>query len=190
MGLFNEYPLATDPRGPAWLDQSIDAAGKLGAKVILVAFFGNGDLLDDQGRLKPAEVDTVVQRLKTAAPRAEDAGVVLAIENYVDAPQNAMILERINRPGVKLYYDCYNSGASKKYDVPAEIRQLKDWIVQFHFKNGSHYLQDGEFPFAGAAQAIKEIGFEGWVVLETSNPSGDPVADARRNAEYARKLLA
>lgn len=34
MGLLNEFPLATDPRGPAWLAQSIDAARDLGVRVI------------------------------------------------------------------------------------------------------------------------------------------------------------
>jgi len=38
----NSNPLATDPRGPAWLEQSIDAAKDLGAKVILVAFSAGG----------------------------------------------------------------------------------------------------------------------------------------------------
>ena len=32
MGLFNGYPLATDPRAPAWIEQSIDAAHDLGAQ--------------------------------------------------------------------------------------------------------------------------------------------------------------
>ena len=85
MALYNECPLASDPRAAAWLDQTIEAAADLGAKVILVAFFGNGDLLDDQGQVKKAEVDAVVKRLQSAAPRAQEAGVVLGIENYLSA---------------------------------------------------------------------------------------------------------
>ena len=69
MGLLNECPAWLPIRGPAWLAQSIDAAADLGAKVILVAFFGNGDLLDGNGRVKMADVDSVVGRLKAAAPR-------------------------------------------------------------------------------------------------------------------------
>ncbi|HOA62389.1 MAG: TIM barrel protein [Verrucomicrobia bacterium] len=79
MGLLNSHPLALDPRAPAWLDQAIDAAHDLGARVILVAFFGNGDLLDAAGKVKEADVDVAVDRLKAAAPRAKDAGVILAI---------------------------------------------------------------------------------------------------------------
>src|SRR5262245_38310523 len=125
MGLLNDYPLASDPRGPAWLEQSIDAAHDLGAKVILVAFFSKGDLLDSGGKVKKADVDIVVKRLQAAAPRAKDAGVILGIENYLDAEQNARILDRIGHESVKIYYDCYNTGGTKGYDVPGEIRFLK-----------------------------------------------------------------
>jgi sugar phosphate isomerase/epimerase len=189
MGLLNEYPLATDPRAPAWLEQSIDAARDLGARIILVAFFGNGDLLDGSGKLKEPAVDVVVQRLKAAAPRARDAGVVLAIENYLTAEQNVRILDRINHESVQLYYDVYNTGDSKGYDVPAELRRLKERVVQIHFKNGPNYLENGKVKFESIATAMKDIQFHGWVVLETSSPSNDPVADVKRNADYARKLL-
>jgi sugar phosphate isomerase/epimerase len=190
MGLLNEYPLASDPRGPAWLRQSIDAAQALGAKVILVAFFANGDLLGPGGQLKQAEVDSVVSRIKAAAPRAKDAGIILGIENYLNAEQNARILDRIGHDSVKIYYDCYNSGGTKGYDVPAEIRSLKDRIAQFHFKNGRDFLEGGKLHYEPIAAAIKEIGYEGWIVLETSSPTGNAIADAKRNAEYTRRLFA
>lgn len=182
--------LATDPRGPSWLAQSIDAAADLGAKVILVAFFANGDLLGADGRVKKANVDSVVSRLKAAAPRARDAGVILGIENYLDAEQNARILDRVGHDSVKIYYDCYNTGATKGYDVPAEIRFLKDRIAQFHFKNGPDFLETGTLHFEPIAAAIKDIGYRGWIVLETSSPTRNAVADVKRNAEYVRKLFA
>jgi L-ribulose-5-phosphate 3-epimerase len=190
MGLLNSYPLATDPRGPAWLDQSIDAAHDLGARVILVAFFGKGDLLDNNGQVKTSDVDVVVQRIKDAAPKAKKAGVILGIENYLNAEQNARILDRISHDSVKLYYDVYNTGATKGYDVPSEIRFLKDRIAQFHFKNGPDYLDKGQVKFEPIAAAIKDIAYRGWIVLETSSPSKDATADVKRNADYARKLFA
>jgi sugar phosphate isomerase/epimerase len=190
MGLLNSNPLASDPRGPAWLEQSIDAARVLGARVILVAFFGKGDLLDKAGNLKERDVDVIVQRIKAAAPRAKDAGVILAIENYLNGEQNARILDRINHESVQLYFDVFNTGTTKGHNVPADIRLLKGRIAQFHFKNGPKYLDDEKAKFEPIAAAIKEINYRGWIVLETSSPSKDAVADARRNGEYLRKLFA
>jgi L-ribulose-5-phosphate 3-epimerase len=131
-----------------------------------------------------------VQRVKDAAPRAKAAGVVLGIENYLSLEPNQRILDRINHEAVKLYYDMYNTGTTKGYNVPAEIRALKDRVAQFHFKNGNKYLDDEPAKFEPIAAALKDIGFQGWIVLETSSPSKDPVADAKRNGEYVRKLFA
>ncbi len=190
MGLLNKCPLATDLRAPSWLEQCIDAARDLGASVILVAFFGKGDLLTAGGEVKQAEVDTVIQRLKAVAPRAQDAGVVLALENYLDGEQNMRILDRIDHDAVQLYFDVYNTGTTKGHDVPSDIRLTKDRIAQFHFKNGPNYLDHDKEKFAAIADAIKQVGYHGWVVLETSSPSSDPVADAKRNGDFARSLFA
>lgn len=190
MELLNAHPFASDPRAPAWLDQSIDAARDLGARVILLAFFSNGDLLDGAGKIKSSEVDEVVRRLKQAAPRAKEANVILGIENYLNGEQNARILDRIHHESVQIYYDVFNTGTTKGHQVPADIKLLHGRIAQFHFKNGPKYLDDDPTRFEPIAAAIKESAFRGWVVLETSSPSGNPVADARRNGDYLRKLLA
>jgi sugar phosphate isomerase/epimerase len=39
------------------------------------------------------------------------------------------------------------------------------------------------------ADAITETGYKGWIVLETSSPSKNGVADAKRNADYVRSLF-
>ncbi|MCL5270232.1 MAG: sugar phosphate isomerase/epimerase [bacterium] len=189
MGLLNGAPLAADPRGPDWLAQSIDAARDLGAQTVLVAFFGKGDLLDAAGKVKQQDVDVVVERLRAFAPRAKEAGVTLAIENTLPAAENIRILDSIGHESVKVYYDVFNTGVSKGYDVPAEIRLLKRRIAQVHFKNGPRYLEDRANFFEPIVAALKDIGYAGWIVLETSSPSKDPVADARRNAEFVRRLL-
>jgi L-ribulose-5-phosphate 3-epimerase len=188
MGLFNRYPLVSDPRAPGWLEQCIDAAQDLGARIILVAFFGNGNLRDADNKLKAADVDELVGRIKAAAPRAEAAGVILALENTLSARQNLAILERIGSSAVQIYYDVGNSSRNG-YDVPEEIRFLGKRIACIHFKDGPSYLGEGEIDFDPIAAAIKAIGYEGWIVLETSDPSKNAVADARRNAEFIRRLF-
>ena len=77
----------------------------------------------------------------------------------------------------------------KGYDVPAEIRFLKNRIASIHFKDGKSYLGEGEIEFEPIAAAIVDIGYQGWIVLETAAPSNDAVADAKRNAAYVRKLF-
>lgn len=187
MGLLNQYPLASDPRGPAWLEQAVEAAADLGAPVVLLAFFGKGDLLDD-GKLKTNDVAVVVERLRAAAPKAKAAGVVLGVESYLSARQHADLLRRVDHPSVRIYYDVRNA-TDQGYDPPAEIRFLRDRIAMFHFKDGPNYLGEGRVRWKPVAEAIAEIGYRGWIVLETSSPSGDRAADARRNARFVRGLF-
>lgn len=189
MGLLNNFPLATDPRAPAWLAQTIDAAKDLGAKNILVAFFGKGDLLNGR-QIKEAEFGSAVKRIREAAVRAKDAGVTLALENMLSAEQNLRLLEEIGHDSVRLYYDVYNTGKTQKYDSPAEIRRLKDRIAQFHYKNGAQYLDEDKPYFEAISAAVKDIRYSGWIVLETSSPSKNAVADAKRNGDYVRSLFA
>jgi len=186
MGFLNNNPLATEADGVAWMEQTIESAQDIGAKVILVAFFGKGDLLDGK-KLKPAEVDAVVEKVKAAAPKAAAAGVILGLENTLSAKDNLAILDRIQNDAVRVYYDCGNSTFSG-YNVPEEIKMLGDRICQIHFKDGGHYLGEGKVDMKAAAAAIKSINYKGWFVLETSAPSKDKVADFKRNAEYVRNL--
>ena len=189
MGLLNNFPLATDPRAPAWMTQCIDAAKDLGAKTILVAFFGKGDLQSEK-KIKEVEFKSAVQRIRNAAPYAQDAGVTLAVENMLSAEQNLRLLEEIGHDSVRLYYDVFNTGKTQKYDSPADIRLLKSRIAQIHYKNGPHYLDEDKPYFEAVSAAIKEINYQGWIVLETSNPSKDSIADARRNGQFVRSLFA
>jgi len=187
MDLLNGNPLATHPKAPAWLEQTIDAAGLLGAAGILVPFFGQGSLLDDK-ELKKADVANVVSRMKDAAPKAKAAGVMLGLENTCSARQNLDILNRIGSDAVGCYYDIGNS-TENGYDVPAEIRALAGRIAMFHFKDGGSYVGEGKVKLPAVAEAIKAIKYKGWIVLETACPTKNPEADAAKNVQIIRKAL-
>ena len=187
MGLLNDAPLAAEPRGVAWLNQTIEATKDLGGGVVLVAFFGKGDLRDGK-ELKQKNIDTIVGRIKEAAPKAKEAGVFLGIENTLSAEQNLAILDRVKEDMVRVYYDIGNS-TDNDYDVPAEIRLLGGRICQIHFKDGGHYLGEGDVKMEPVAEAIGAINYKGWIVLETAIPSKNRDADFKRNADYVRKLL-
>ena len=88
---------------------------------------------------------------------------------------------------VKAYYDIGNS-TNAGFDVPADLRALKDRLGMLHFKDGGAYLGEGKVKMEPVAEAIQAIGYQGWIVLETANPSKNAEADCRRNAQSIRKL--
>lgn len=188
MDLMNGNPLATDPLAPAWVEQSIEACKDLGGAGILLPFFGKAHLL--QGKeWKQAEVDALVERLKTLGPKAKEAGVVLGLECTLSAKQFHELLDRIGCDAVAAYYDIGNcTGAG--FDVPSEIRDLKGRLApMIHFKDGPNYLGEGKVKMEPIGEALKAIEYKGWIVLETSCPSKDGEADCKKNVACVRKLM-
>ena len=123
---------------------------------------------------------------------AERAGIVLGLENYLTAEANLKIIKAARSPAVQVYYDVYNSHVSRGHDPVREIKLLgRERICQVHLKEGGQRLgASGKIDWPAVAAALKEVGYAGWLVLETSSPSGNVANDTRANLEYARKTFA
>ncbi len=186
LGELNNVPLMSEPRAAIWLADAIEVARVMKVPRILLAFFGKGELREEN----ETDMRRVTEVLQELAPRAEKAGVVLGVESYLSAEGHLKILDVVKSKAVQVYYDIFNSHATKGYDFVREIRLLgRERICEVHLKEGPAMLGAGKVDWPGVAAVLREIGYDGWVVLETSSPSGDVVADTRKNAEYARKLL-
>jgi len=183
LDILHQNYLKSDPLGQRWVRQSIPITRKLGAKVILLPFFGNGAL---QTR---AEMNYVADFLKDVAAEAQQAGVILGLENTNSAEDNARILDRAASKAVLVYYDVGNS-TQFGYDIYKEIRWLgKDRIGEFHLKDNPHLMGEGKIDFPRVLEAIKEIGFSGWAQLETDSPSGSVENDMKKNLGFVRKIV-
>lgn len=184
LDILHQNYLKSDPLGQRWVRESIPITKKLGARVILLPFFGKGKF-DTK-----AEMDYVADFLKETGPEAEKAGVILGIEDTISAEDNARILDRASSKAVLVYYDVGNSHRNG-FDVYKEIRWLgKDRICEFHLKDNPHLMGRGEIDFPKVIQTIVEIGFTGWAHLETEAPSGNISADMKTNLNFVRDLVA
>ena len=182
MGELNNVPLKNDPRASLWLLDSIEVMKALGVNVVLVAAFGKGELKGD----KPG-IDMTVAVLKEVAPRAEKAGVILGIENYLSTEENLDIIQRVGSPAVKIYYDVGNS-TDKGYDIYQEIRAMKGLVCEFHAKDAGFMLGQGRVDFKKVREAMDEIGYRGWVQIEAAAPK-NLVSDYRAHCEYLKSVF-
>jgi len=174
--------LKNDKLAQKWVADGIGITRKLNARVMLMPFFGKGELGT------PAEMDYVAGVLKELAPAAEKAGVWLGLEDTISAADNVRIMERSASPAVKVYYDVGNS-ANRGFNVVEEIRWLgKDRICQIHLKDKG-YLGEGSIDFPQVIKAIQETGFSGFANLETSAPSRSVDSDMARNLAFVRRLI-
>lgn len=186
IGELNTFPYKSDPRTIEWVSDSLDTAAALGVKVVLLAFFGNGDLRDDQ-----PGTDEVVRRLKGVAPRAERKGVILGLESWLSARQHVDIIERVGSKAVQVYYDVCNSN-DRGYDIYEEIRWLgkKGLICEFHAKENGALLGQGKVDFKRVRQAMDDIGYAGWIQIEGAVPNGAPMLPSyQANLKFLRGLF-
>jgi len=167
IGELNSVPLKSDPRAERWVAEGIEVAEAMKVDIILIPFFGKGDLKDD-----PAGKEAVIAALKRLASRAEKAGVVLALESTLSAEDNLNILDAVGSPAVAVYYDVGNSQEAG-FDIGREIRFLGGRIAQFHAKDYKDLFGQGSVDFKAVRAAMRDIGYSGWLVLEEVKlPSG------------------
>jgi len=175
--------LKNDKLGQKWVADGIGITQKLGARVMLLPFFGKGALATR------AEMDHVGDALKELAPEAEKAQVILGLEDTISAEDNVRIMDRAQSKAALVYYDVGNSTGAG-FDVVKEIRWLGGQrICQIHLKDNPHYLGEGKIDFKAVLQAIADIQFKGFANLETSAPSKSVEQDMRRNLQYIRALM-
>lgn len=184
IGELNDVPFKSDPRTIEWVTDSIAVCRALGVRVVLLAFFGKGDLLDDK-----AGVDEVVRRLKTIAPAAEKAGVVLGIESWLSADQHLEIIDRVGSSAVQVYYDVCNS-TDRGYDIFKEIRRLGKRICEIHAKENGSLLGKGKVDFPKVRQALDDIGYTGWIQIEGAVPAGAAMLESyQANCKFLRGIF-
>lgn len=175
--------LKNDKLGQKWVGDAIPIANKLGARVILLPFFGKGAITER------AEQDYVGDVLKDHTKAAEKAGILLGLEDTISAADNVRILDRVGSPNLKVYYDVGNS-TNGGFDVLKEIPWLgASRICQFHLKDKG-YLGEGTINFPEVMNRITALGFTGFANLETSSPSNVIANDMKRNLDFIRKSMA
>jgi len=181
---FNSIPYKSDPRTEEWIWDSIDVASNLDAKLILLAFFYNNDLRnDDKGKKE------VIKRLKIVAPKAEKLGVILGIESYLSAEELMDIIQSVGSKNIKVYYDFRNS-ADAGYDVIKEIKWLgKDIICELHIKENGSLLGKGTLDWKKIAETLIDMDYHGngWMQIEGALPENAAIIESyRQNLRFLK----
>lgn len=178
--------------GPAEdaIRKSIQAAEALQSKVILVAAFNeNCPRMDREESYSP-----VVAMLQKMAGVAAGAGVTLGLETSLSPSDDRRLIDLVASPAVKVYYDADNverfghTGESVRgYEVLGKSR-----ITQIHVKNGDRLLEErGRVNWADALKAVRGIGYDGWLIFETSHSGPEQCVEAtQRNIEFIRRQFA
>ncbi|MBN1491030.1 MAG: sugar phosphate isomerase/epimerase [Phycisphaerae bacterium] len=188
--LGNESPEVAE-RAATLIRTMITAAPDVGARLLLVPFFGHADLKG------PAKVDLLVDRILPLAEEATKAKISLALETTLPAPELLRLLARVGSPALSIYYDLANP-VWQGYSPAKEIRELARVISQVHLKDNVADptgwggfrivgLGNGRVDFTAAKEALRDIRFEGWLVMETAVMNGDHRTSAQTQLAFARR---
>jgi hexulose-6-phosphate isomerase len=198
LGALWHYPFTSPDeayrkRGVEIVRAAIPLARNLGARCILLPI-GQPSALSDKEAW-----DKTVRNLAECLPTAEEAGVILGIENVCSpflkgAAELGRLVDELASPACRVYYDVGN-GAWIGLDPVAEIFELGDKIAQFHFKNRTSLRgtpgtdtvsvsDPGIVPCKRAFDAIRAIGYDGYLTVEvpTLHKDADKIANDNLSA--------
>ena len=173
----------------ALTEETINVMKALKVKNCFLPLTNIGDIQKD-----PQFYSVVVDRLKTVAKKAEEAGVVIGIETSMEAKDEAKLIDKIASPSIRSYVNVATV-LKRKGDICKDLKTLgKDRIVQIHITNtdGNWLQNDTAVNMAKIKKTLDKMGWSGWLVIERSRDTKD-VHNVKwnysANAAYLKKMF-
>ena len=153
--------------------QTIDACETLGVKTMLFPFFGPSKFQTSDEALHG-----IAGFMKELLPYAEAKGVVIGIEAPVTTDRVLELMGLLKFPKhLKIYYDTGN--LFDKEDIYAVIREhAQQHFCEVHIKAAGHVVAGkGKIDLKRLAKALRDGGYDKWLVYEANRNGRDPVAN-------------
>ena len=179
------------------LPASIQAAKDIGSPVIVAFSF---DRNENVSATTPVPQE-VIDVLKDAAQKVQEAGLTLAIEVehicWGDIGlRTAEIIRKLDNPAAGINWDpanAYRAGMDRPF--PEDYEAVRNFVRHVHYKDAGTnpetgergFVFDGEVDWSGQVAALKRDGYDGYISVETHvRPK---IEMAKRSIERLRKLL-
>lgn len=188
--------------GMHYIRQCIDAAHTLGATNLVGPIFSAvGRVWQQTPEDRAKDVDLLVQNLSALAKYAGDKGVVLGIEplnrfetSFINTADQAIeIIDRVNHPSCQIMLDSFHMNIEEK-SLGAAIRKTGKRLCHFHAcENDRGAPGSGNVTWNEVGQALRDIGFDGPVVIESFTSKVKSIARAAaiwRSFERSQDALA
>ena len=189
MSGFYAQSFAERPTVPRMLENCIDTMVAMNVKIAFLPLGVLGDLVK-RPELRPA----IAERLRTVAPQAEAAGVVIGLETALDAADEVELLAEIGSPAIRSYFNFANALQNGR-DLVTELRTLgKERICQIHCTDEDGVLlQDNQrLDMPKVKQTLDAMGWSGWLVIERSRDARDArnvLKNYGGNAAYLKSIF-
>ncbi len=195
-----------------FMQDSIRLAADLGSKLFCGPFYAPLGYMP--GRRRTAdEWKQVVEGLQEAGEFAARHGVTLGVEALnryetyfiTTAAEVLALCQEVNHPNVGVLFDTYHANIEEK-SLPGAIRLLGPYLKNVHASENDRGIPgSGHIDWPGVIQALQEIGYQGFLVIESFGFTMETIAAATciwrdlaptpedipfRGVKYLRSLLA
>ena len=136
----------------------------------------------------------VVRRLKSLAKIATDADLVIGIETSLDAKKEAALLDDIDSPSIRSYFNFANALQAGR-NVSEELQSLgSQRICQIHCTDEDGVLlQDNRrLDLREVKNTLDQMNWRGWLVIERSRKAEDAknvVGNFGANTRYLKSIF-
>jgi D-psicose/D-tagatose/L-ribulose 3-epimerase len=187
----DENPIALEPdvraEAVAATMANVDSAAALGAPLVcgplgapLGVFSGAAPTVAEKAR--------AVSFLCEVAPYAAENGVTIALE-YLNrfemyltntAADLAELVREVDHPNVRMMYDTFHAHIEEK-DPREALRACGDVLVHFHASENDRGTPGaGQVEWDATFVGLREIGYDGWIVIEAFSDTLPELAAATR----------
>jgi D-psicose/D-tagatose/L-ribulose 3-epimerase len=196
-------------RGVEHLERCVERTAELGAKLMCGPLYAGLGVMTGSRRTAD-EWKWAVEGLQAAARRGQQVGVTLCLEPlnrfetyFLNTLEDAARLVRdIDMPNARVHFDTFHANIEERHPADA-LRAVAGDLGHVHFsENDRSTPGDGHVDWLGTARALKEIGYNGWITIESFArpdpglaaaaiwrdlaPSGDELA--RRGLRFIKNL--
>jgi L-ribulose-5-phosphate 3-epimerase len=171
------------------LHRLLQRASGLGIRYIVLPF------VDESSLKSAAELEGLLEVLRSIMPRAQQAGVELHLETDLKPAPLIQLLQKVSHPLLRANYDIGNS-ASLGHDPVEELTLLSPWLGSVHVKDrvqggGTVPLGTGAADFATCFRLFLQKNFQGPFILQAAREEGlSEIELAIRNRRFVQTQVA
>ncbi len=161
-------------RGIEFLKRCIERTAELGAKIICGPLYAGLGVMTGRRRTEE-EWKWAAEGLRAAARRGEDLGVTLCIEPlnrfetyFLNTQEDAArLVEAAGTPNIRIHFDTFHANIEEKHPADS-LRRIAKHLGHVHISENDRGIPGtGHNDWRSVLLALKEIGYGGWMTIES-----------------------
>jgi D-psicose/D-tagatose/L-ribulose 3-epimerase len=182
-------PISEDPQvrknAVRRLERCIEMSDALGARMLAGPLYAPVGYLVGRRRTED-EWGWCRDVLKEASKKANEYGVTMALEFlnrfetfFINTSEDAVkMCKDVGEPCMKVHFDTFHANIEEK-NPPEALKKTGEFLGHVHAsENDRGVIGSGHIPYPEIFAAMKEIGYDDWVVVESFGSSFEEIAAA------------